>query len=60
MDALAPFAKAIVALIMAVLLIIEVWTGWKSEMITEEWVISILAILTPIIVFFVPNAKPAA
>lgn len=60
MDALAPYAKAIVAAIMAALLIIEAWTGWKSELLTEEWVITILGILTPIIVFLVPNSKPAA
>ena len=48
--------KAYVAAIMAVLLIIETFTGWSLG-ITEEWVITILAVITPIIVWLVPNAK---
>ena len=47
--------KAIVAVIMAVLLLIETWFGWKSEYISEEWILSILAILTPFLVWLIPN-----
>ena len=58
MDALTPYAKAIVATIMALLLIIEVWTGWKSDFITEEGLVTTLAVLTPILVWLIPN-RPA-
>lgn len=55
---LAHYSKAIVAAVMALLLIIEAWTGWKSEMIDEAWVLTILGVLTPILVWLVPN-RPA-
>ena len=46
--------KAIIALILAVLQIIEIWSGWKSG-ITEEWLITVLAVLGPILVWAIPN-----
>lgn len=47
--------KAIAAFILAGLTIIELWTGWGAPGITEEWIITVLALLTPIIVWLVPN-----
>jgi hypothetical protein len=38
-------AATIVAVILGALEIIEAWTGWKSG-ITEDWILSILAVLT--------------
>lgn len=52
--------KGIVALVMAILLIIEDWTGWSTGGITEEWVITILGVLTPIVVWLTPNKKTNA
>ena len=45
--------KAIVAVVMAVLLIIDQWFGthWGNEQVVE----TILAVLTPILVWLVPN-----
>lgn len=48
------FNKAIVAVVMAVLTLVEVWGGWHFG-ISEDWVVSLLAILTPILVWLVPN-----
>jgi hypothetical protein len=50
--------KAIIAAVLAVLTLIEVWTGWKSG-ITEEYLLTVFAVLTPILVYLVPN-KPWA
>lgn len=48
------YNKAWVALLVAALIIIEDWTGWKSG-ITEEWIITILAVISPIVVWLIPN-----
>ena len=51
------FSKAIVALIMAILIILEQIYGWEitGSGITEEWITNVLAILTPILVWLIPN-----
>ena len=46
--------KAIVALIIAALQIIELITGWSSG-ITEQYLLMVLAVLSPILVWVVPN-----
>lgn len=51
-----PSDKGIVAAIMAILLIIEQIWGFRLGL-GEETVTAILAILTPIFVWLVPNAK---
>jgi hypothetical protein len=55
MENIGAYSKAIVATVMAILLIIEEWWGWKSDLITEQGIITVLAVLTPILVFFIPN-----
>jgi hypothetical protein len=55
-----PYAKAVVAVVMGLLLLIEAWTGWKSDVISEEWLLTIIAVLTPILVYFVPNRRASA
>lgn len=52
------YNKAWVALIMALITIIEQWTGWSFG-IGEEAATAFLALLTPILVWLVPNARPA-
>jgi len=42
---------AIVATVLGLLEIIEVWTGWKSG-ITEDWIITALAVLAPLAAWF--------
>jgi hypothetical protein len=48
--------KAIIAAILSILTLIEVWSGWSSG-ITEEYLITVFAVLTPILVWAIPN-KP--
>jgi len=48
--------KALVALIMAILYLLNMWTGWFGG-VTEESIGSIIAILTPIFVWLVPNKQ---
>lgn len=50
--------KAIIAAILSILTLIEVWSGWQSG-ITEDYLITLFAVLTPILVWFIPN-KPWA
>lgn len=52
--------KAIAAAILGILSLITLWWGNHGlEWITEEWILGVLAVITPIIVFLVPN-RPAA
>lgn len=46
--------KAIAAAIMSLLTLLELYFGFKSG-ITEEWLLALIAILTPIIVWIIPN-----
>jgi hypothetical protein len=45
------YSATIVAVVLGALELIEVWTGWKSG-ITEEWILSVLAVFTPILAWF--------
>jgi hypothetical protein len=49
--------KALAALVMAILSIIAIWTGWGLDLsvIADERLASAFAILTPIAVYFIPN-----
>lgn len=53
---LTAFDKAIVAAIMAGLVVIEQVWGWGSG-ITEEYVTVVIAALSPILVWLVPNRE---
>jgi hypothetical protein len=54
------FNKAWVSLIMSALILIEAWTEWSiPEGINEQWIITVLTLLTPIIVWAVPNYRRA-
>lgn len=46
--------KAIAALVLAAAQLIEIITGWQFGL-SEDWVLATLAILTPIVVWIVPN-----
>lgn len=48
------YNKAIVAVIMSVIALIEEFYG-KQLGISEEWVLTTIAILTPVLVWLVPN-----
>lgn len=49
--------KAVAAAIMAIISIIAL-SGGLSDTLTEEWVAGIVTVLTPIIVYLIPNRKP--
>lgn len=49
------YNKALVALVMAILLVLEDWWGITFPGITEQGVITILSLLTPLFVWLVPN-----
>lgn len=53
------FDKALVALVMAILSLVSLWTGWLPNSITEEHVAAIIAVLTPVLVYLVPNKAAA-
>ena len=53
------FNKAIVALVMAILVIIEQLWGISAGPITPEFLTILLAVATPVLVWIVPN-HPAA
>jgi len=51
------YNKALVALIMALLMIAEDWFGISFPGVNEQWVITTLALITPLIVMVTPNMK---
>lgn len=51
------YTKAIVAAIMAILTLLTTWFGWHLSWLTEEWVLTIIAVLTPIFVLIFPNSS---
>lgn len=56
MELLGQYQKAIVALVLAIVMLFEIWTGFSlSDRINEEVIVSILALLGPLAVWLVPN-----
>ena len=51
------YNKAIVALVMAILQLIDMGFGIHLPWATELWIGAVLTVLTPIAVYFTPN-KP--
>lgn len=52
--------KALVALIMAVIWLVNFFFGYNLSWITQDTIATIVGLLTPILVWAVPNkAKPA-
>lgn len=54
---LSSYAKSIVSLIMALLLILETWAGISFPGITEQWVTTLIAIIWPMLVLVIPNSQ---
>ena len=52
---LSEFNKAIVALIMSALTIVEITTGFSIPGVSEMWLTMLLLVLNPILVWAVPN-----
>lgn len=46
---------AIVAVVMSVLELLELWTGWHAPGIDAQWVETFLMVLAPLLVWLVPE-----
>lgn len=51
--------KALVALVMGLLFIIQTYTGFDLGWVKQETVATIIGLLTPVLVWAVPNKRPA-
>ena len=49
--------KALVALVMGLLFIIQTYTGFSLSWISQDTVATIVGLLTPVLVWAVPNKK---
>jgi hypothetical protein len=49
--------KALVALIMGLLFIVQTYTGVSLSWISQETVATIVGLLTPVLVWAIPNKK---
>lgn len=52
--------KALVALVMGILFIVQQFTGFNLGWITESQVTTIIGLLTPVLVWAIPNKTPAS
>ena len=51
--------KALIAMVMGLLFIIQSFTGFSLSWITESQVTTIIGLLTPVLVWAIPNKMPA-
>lgn len=51
--------KALVALVMGLLFIIQQFTGVSLGWISQETVTTVIGLLTPVLVWAIPNKTPA-
>ncbi len=51
--------KALVAMVMGILFIVQSFTGFNLGWITESQVTTIIGLLTPVLVWAIPNKKTA-
>ena len=52
--------KALVAMVMGIHYIITTFTGINTSWISQETVATIIGLLTPVLVWAIPNKKPVA
>lgn len=52
--------KALIAMVMGVLFIIQTFTGFSLPWITQETVTTVIGLLTPVLVWAIPNKTPSA
>lgn len=55
MDKVTQYNKGIVAAIMGALMMLEAWIGLDISGVDEQWIITLLGLLTPILVVITPN-----
>ena len=51
------FDKTIVSVVMGILILLDQWLGIRIGFLSEEYVTMVLAVLWPILVYFVPNKE---
>lgn len=51
--------KALVALVMGLLFIIQTYTGFNLSWISAETIATIVGLITPVLVWAIPNKQPA-
>lgn len=51
--------KALVAMVMGILFIVQTYFGMNTSWISQETVATIIGLITPVLVWAIPN-KPAA
>jgi hypothetical protein len=51
--------KALTALVMGLLFIIQTYTGFSLGWLTPDTVATIIGLITPVLVWAIPNKKPA-
>jgi hypothetical protein len=49
--------KALVALVMGLLFIVQTYTGFSTPWITADTVSTIVGLITPVLVWAIPNKK---
>lgn len=49
--------KAIAAFVVSALTLVELWFGWETPGITEQWILTLLAVINPLLVWGIPNAR---
>ena len=52
--------KALIAMVMGVLFIIQTFTGFSLPWLTQETVTTVIGLLTPVLVWAIPNKTPSA
>ena len=51
--------KALAAAVMGILFIVQTYTGFSLSWVTPETVSTIIGLITPVLVWAIPNKKPA-
>ena len=51
--------KALVALVMGLIFIVQTYTGFNLSWISAETIATIVGLITPVLVWAIPNKKPA-
>lgn len=51
------FDKALVAAVLSILSILALVFDWNLKWISEEGITAVIAIVTPLLVYFVPNKE---
>lgn len=49
------YNKTVVAAILAILTLLDLYFGVSFGWLTEDWLIALFAVLSPILIYFTPN-----